>query len=354
MGEIVPKSDAAYQYFEKLDEQSVRDEVQGIWAKTLVYQFKEKGRTVTGLSIRGVEEAARFLVRHGYDIVCDKAVVEETNTEYRSSCKVTYTVPNGRQMVTYGYSRTLKAYSNGSSNEFAYIQALSKAQRNALRTVIPEKIMSTLIERFLRDTDKVKQVEENNIPEKTSAPLPPKPQGLVRFICDAPRFGGTDLKEYGPFDVEDIANLPLEDAKKMVDQKFAIYVETEPPQTTTSSTPSPTPVDRGDLKKTIDIVYGNAKRGVIELYSNQIMISFVPPLPADASVIDNFLIARIIDPLVEKTRGEDKILEFQTIEDGVDMTGLSILGDVTEKMATELAPPCGWTATKAIDNKTKQ
>jgi len=142
-----------FEVFEAMDEKQISDEINGVFIKTLVYQFEDSnGRTVTGLSVRGVEEAARFMVKHGYEIFADKAsITEETDKEFRSSCKVTYVATNGKKMETYGYSRTLKRFMNGKTNEFAYVQALSKAQRNALRTSIPEKMMSTLIEKFLSE-----------------------------------------------------------------------------------------------------------------------------------------------------------------------------------------------------------
>jgi len=39
---------------------------------------------------------------------------------------------------------------------------------------------------------------------------------LVRFLCHIPKFVGTELEEYGPFEEEDIANLPIEIADVLI------------------------------------------------------------------------------------------------------------------------------------------
>ena len=42
------------------------------------------------------------------------------------------------------------------------------------------------------------------------------PTKLVRFVHPVPKFVGPELEEYGPFEVEDIANLPLEVADVLI------------------------------------------------------------------------------------------------------------------------------------------
>ena len=41
---------------------------------------------------------------------------------------------------------------------------------------------------------------------------------LVRFLYSVPKFVGKELEEYGPFEEEDIANLPIEIAKVLIDK----------------------------------------------------------------------------------------------------------------------------------------
>ena len=44
---------------------------------------------------------------------------------------------------------------------------------------------------------------------------------LVRFLKETPPLVGIDLINYGPFEKEDIANLPLKNAKILINEKFA-------------------------------------------------------------------------------------------------------------------------------------
>ncbi|MGQ9551974.1 MAG: DNA replication complex subunit Gins51 [Candidatus Bathycorpusculaceae bacterium] len=48
---------------------------------------------------------------------------------------------------------------------------------------------------------------------------------VLRFLKDIPAVIGVDMKTYGPFRVEDVASLPIENARVMVKQGLAKIVE---------------------------------------------------------------------------------------------------------------------------------
>jgi DNA replication initiation complex subunit (GINS family) len=48
---------------------------------------------------------------------------------------------------------------------------------------------------------------------------------VLRFVKPVPAVIGADMKTYGPFLVEDVASLPVENAKILVKQGFAQMVE---------------------------------------------------------------------------------------------------------------------------------
>lgn len=50
---------------------------------------------------------------------------------------------------------------------------------------------------------------------------------IVRFLREVPAIIGTDMKMYGPFKSEDVASLPVENAKTLVKQELAVEIETE-------------------------------------------------------------------------------------------------------------------------------
>jgi DNA replication factor GINS len=49
---------------------------------------------------------------------------------------------------------------------------------------------------------------------------------VLRFLNDVPAIIGSDMKTYGPFKVEDVASLPVDNAKILVKQGLAEKVET--------------------------------------------------------------------------------------------------------------------------------
>jgi DNA replication factor GINS len=50
---------------------------------------------------------------------------------------------------------------------------------------------------------------------------------LVRFVKEIPAIVGSDMKTYGPFKPEDIATLPPENARILINQGAAVKVETK-------------------------------------------------------------------------------------------------------------------------------
>jgi len=53
---------------------------------------------------------------------------------------------------------------------------------------------------------------------------PPR-QLVVRFLSDVPAVIGSDMKPYGPFKAEDVASLPVENARILIRQGAAVEVE---------------------------------------------------------------------------------------------------------------------------------
>jgi len=362
----IANRDDAYIQFERLDETQIADEVKGIYAKTLVYQFEDRtGKIITGLSIKGVYEVAKAMVRlQGYDIKVEKAnILEENADELKASCKATFTAPNGKMLEMWGYSKASKFYFKGAPNEFAWVQALSKAQRNALRTLIPENFATECIKEYLADKRDERVQKITPTPQKPIAPAketqissnfpypdtilekpvttaPPQQKMMtIRFITDAPRTVGMDLKDYGPFKPEDIANIPAENAELMIKQKFAIPIDAQ--------APTPAPIS------TMDLVYQGKKYGTAALKEGEVEVTFDTPVLHDTALLDNFLFGRVIEPLREKADANNQFIEVGTDEDESGLKRIHLIGDVTEATLKAMANPCAWVAAKSSD-KAKQ
>ncbi len=55
----------------------------------------------------------------------------------------------------------------------------------------------------------------------------PRTRVTLRFLKPVPAIVGIDMKSYGPFQVEDVASVPSENARVLVKQGYARPVEVE-------------------------------------------------------------------------------------------------------------------------------
>jgi DNA replication factor GINS len=53
-------------------------------------------------------------------------------------------------------------------------------------------------------------------------------QVLVRFLKPIESFVGVDMNKYGPFQQEDIASLPVENARSIVESGVAVHIQAQP------------------------------------------------------------------------------------------------------------------------------
>ena len=89
-----------------------------------------------------------------------------------------------------------------------------------------ETILQKLLEASNQYSRLRRDLSEGRQPEgaaSTSEDLPQKI--LVRFACDVPAIIGVDLRTYGPFKPEDIASLPAENARALIQQGAAVKIE---------------------------------------------------------------------------------------------------------------------------------
>jgi len=128
-----------FQIMEAKDEDQILAELQGSFLKKFVYSFKVGGRPVTGISWAGIKEIAYRL--KGIDTEIQK--FEETETHYIFIVKATNKDVGSRL----GVSNQPKM-SKGKPDQFALQKALSKAQRNAIRGVIPEATIEMYLTEF--------------------------------------------------------------------------------------------------------------------------------------------------------------------------------------------------------------
>jgi len=138
---------ADFMELERRDEEQILAEIQGQVIEEMVYQFPMGGRTVTGISWVGTKEVAR---RYG------KIDIEPM--EIRETPDAWIVIVKGRDLEK-GYGLLgvstcpkLRKKRDGSEepNPFALQTAASKAQRNAIRNLIPETFIKTVIAEWLK------------------------------------------------------------------------------------------------------------------------------------------------------------------------------------------------------------
>lgn len=122
-----------------------------------VYSFKQGGRTVEGLTIAGINEAAN---RKGGIEVSD---IQTTETE-NSWTAIVKATDNRNDSSRYGAFEQPKM-NNGKPDPFAFTKAIHKAQRNAIKQLLPVPVIKEVLMYYLRQSAKeivLRYVEQLN------------------------------------------------------------------------------------------------------------------------------------------------------------------------------------------------
>ena len=150
--DVVKKEDVM-ETFDKLDESQAIAELKGNFLQEYVYSFKDKGVVVTGLSLIGVRETSREmnkrkLARIG---ISDKEpVVIETDDYIEVRTYAKDELNGGGYWGIKRQPKTIYKKGGGTAvNRFTIEQALAKAQRNAIRGLIPEPFVKEMIKAYV-------------------------------------------------------------------------------------------------------------------------------------------------------------------------------------------------------------
>ena len=133
--EVLPVPAEFFQLSERQDETQILAEMRGELLDAFIYRINLRGREITNLSYAGIREAIRR--RGGVEITEYK--VEDVEDEFRAIVKARDHVT---QVDVVGASTCKKTL------PFAYTIALNKAERNAFRKLIPEKLLALLIAEY--------------------------------------------------------------------------------------------------------------------------------------------------------------------------------------------------------------
>lgn len=173
---------------ELADDEMIEKELMGEVMPYFVYKFENRGKEIIGLTVKGVNETVRRLnrdKRSGLKIRINPEYLKiERDVEYDGQKGVEVSV-FGENLVdgNSGWGVKFEPYfkigKNGKyKNEFAVEKALSKAERNAKRKLIPEVLATKTIEKIMTSSpESVRRLEAPKPQFNKVAPLPPKASG---------------------------------------------------------------------------------------------------------------------------------------------------------------------------------
>ncbi len=156
--EMVPV--AEYEVLDQVDDRAIVEMMTGQAIEDYVYSFKQGGRTVEGLTLAGINEAAN---RRG-GIQIDSVDYEEREHSWLAIAKATDTVTGSSR---YGAYEQTKAIGNR-SDPHAFTKAIHKAQRNAIKQLLPVHVIKEVLNYYLnRQSARAKpETESNSSPQQ--------------------------------------------------------------------------------------------------------------------------------------------------------------------------------------------
>lgn len=144
---VLESKNQAFDLMNQRDDSQVLLEIQGGFMEEFVYSFPTKEGRVTGLSWAGTKEVARQMG----NISVEECDILETPETFRVKCKARDIM---RNVTMFGVAEQSKKMRLKSGDEQLDLHSLSKAvsraQRNAIRGLIPELFIKKMIEQYLK------------------------------------------------------------------------------------------------------------------------------------------------------------------------------------------------------------
>ena len=138
--EMVPVA-AEYTVVDQVDDQAIVELMTGQTIQDYVYSFKQGGRTVEGLTLAGINEAAN---RRG-GIQVEEVKYEEQENSWIATAKAVDTITGSSRYGAYEQPKM----SGGRPDPFAFTKAIHKAQRNAIKQLIPVPVIREVLNFYL-------------------------------------------------------------------------------------------------------------------------------------------------------------------------------------------------------------
>ena len=138
--EMVPVT-AEYEVVDQVDDQAIIELMTGQTIQDYVYSFKQGGRTVEGLTLAGINEAAN---RRG-GIQIEEVNYEEREHSWIAIAKAVDTITGSSRYGAYEQPKM----TGSRPDPFAFTKAIHKAQRNAIKQLIPVPVIREVLNFYL-------------------------------------------------------------------------------------------------------------------------------------------------------------------------------------------------------------
>lgn len=146
---VLDRKDQAYDLINQRDDDQVLLEIQGGFLEEFVYSFPTREGKVTGLSWAGVKEVARQMG----NISVEECDIRETDVSWQIKCKAKDLTRNVTMFGVAEQSKKLLLKGGGEVVDMHSLsKAVSRAQRNAIRGLIPELFIKKMIERYVQES----------------------------------------------------------------------------------------------------------------------------------------------------------------------------------------------------------
>lgn len=139
--EIVPV-DADYEVVDQVDDQAIVELMTGQAIQDYVYSFKRGGQVVEGLTLAGINEAAN---RRG-GIQVEEMNYEELENSWIATVKAVDTITGSSRWGAYEQPKM----NGGRLDPFAFTKAVHKAQRNAVKQLLPVPVIREVLNFYLQ------------------------------------------------------------------------------------------------------------------------------------------------------------------------------------------------------------
>jgi hypothetical protein len=145
---VLDSKTQAFDLMNQRDDSQVLLEIQGGFMEEFVYSFPTKEGKVTGLSWVGTKEVARQMG----NISVEDCDIMETDTTFRVKCRAKDIKRNVTMFGVAEQSKNMRLKSGEQQVDMHSLsKAVSRAQRNAIRGLIPEIFIKKMIEQYLKE-----------------------------------------------------------------------------------------------------------------------------------------------------------------------------------------------------------